>query len=168
MNTLTIGKHYLPLCWFKRDPTQLPRSTAFLRQNLIFSFIVEYFMQLNMIDDPVESFFEVSIQIGLSLLFIGFILLINKTLYAYVQISTALFFCGNVVSIFVVPTTVWLTVTYHPISIGLTLFLATWIYALFAYIFKKVLMINVVASIILTTTYFLATYLAAFGIAQLI
>ncbi|MEQ1527951.1 MAG: hypothetical protein ABL925_01440 [Methylococcales bacterium] len=168
MDTISLIKQYLPLCWFKKNPVELPRSTAFFKENLLVFFIVEYFMQVNMIDDPFEAFYEVGIQTLLSLLFIGFVLIINKNLYAYVQVATAVFNCGNVVSLFIVPVLIWLTVTNHPVSYVLCGLLLLWEYSLIAYILKQVLSINTLASLILATSYFLATYLVAFGIAQLI
>jgi len=53
-------KQYLPLCWFKHNPLELTRSTGFFKQNLIFYYLVEYFMQANMTVDLIVSFYEVS------------------------------------------------------------------------------------------------------------
>ena len=71
MSTIEILKQYLPLCWFKQDPLKLTRSMSFFKKNLLVYFIVEYFMQTNMTDDPFESFTEVTIQIFLTLIFIS-------------------------------------------------------------------------------------------------
>lgn len=168
MDTLYLVKQYLPLCWFKKNPADLPRSIAFFKQNLVLSLIIEYFMQLNMIDDPFESFYEVGLQTLFTLMFIGFVLTINKTLYSFIQVATAVFSCGNVVSVFIVPVAIWLTVTNHPISYIVGAALLFWEFALIAYIMKQALTINTAASIILAVTYFLGTYLAAFGIAQML
>jgi len=168
MDNLELIKQYLPLCWFKKDPAALPRSIGFLKQNLLVCFVVEYFMQLNMIDDPFESFFEVLLQLLLALMFIGFVLLINKTLYTFIQVASAVFSCTNIVSILIVPVAIWLTVTNHPASYIIASILGIWGYAMIAYVFKKALVVNGFAGMILSTSYFLATYLAAFGIAQLI
>jgi hypothetical protein len=168
MDTFYLVKQYLPLCWFKKNPAELPRSLSFFKHNLILFFIIEYFMQVNMIDDPFESFYEVTIQTSLSLMFIGFVLTINKTLYSYVQVATAILSCGNVVSVFIVPVAIWLTVTNHPLSYFVGAGLLIWEFALISYILKQALTINTLASFILAITYFIGTYLTAFGIAQLI
>jgi hypothetical protein len=73
-----ILKHYLPLCWLKNNPLELPRSADFFKQNLLFYFVLEYFMQTNMTDDPFESFAEVSLQTALTLIFIGFMIRLRR------------------------------------------------------------------------------------------
>ena len=74
-------------------------------------FIIGYLLQANMIDDPVEAFYEIVLQIISMLVFIGIMLVLNKTLYAFVQIATAFIFSANVLSAFVIPVMVWLTVS---------------------------------------------------------
>ena len=111
MLTIEILRQYLPLCWFKHNPLELTRSMSFFQENLIFYFVVEYFMQTNMTDDPFESFTEVIIQIVLTLLFIGLILKLNRALYAYIQVTSAILFCANIISLFVIPVLIWLTVS---------------------------------------------------------
>jgi hypothetical protein len=161
-------KQYLPLCWFKNNPPDLIRSMAFFSQNLVFYYLVEYFLQTNMVDDPIEAFFEVSLETSLTLLFVGFILLFNKSLYDYIQVATALLFCENIVSIFSVPVIVWLTVSESTLSYYVFALLVFWDFALITYIFKRVLSINLIAGAALSLFYFMATYGAAFGLAQII
>jgi hypothetical protein len=168
MLTIEFLRQYLPLCWFSRNPLELTRSMGFFRLNLLFYFIVEYFMQANMTDDPFESFAEVSIETTLTLLFIGFLLLLNKTLYVYIQVTTAIIFCANVISLFIVPVLIWLTVTEDIISYYLLGLIFLWDFLLIAYILKKALSINLPASLALTVFYFIATYLGAFALGQLL
>jgi hypothetical protein len=110
MSTIESLRQYLPLCWFKHNPLELTKSMGFFKQNLLFYFIVEYFMQANMTDDPFESFTEVTIETLLTFLFIGFILSLNKTFYAFIQVTTAILVCANIVSLFVIPVLIWLTI----------------------------------------------------------
>ncbi|MGR9085968.1 MAG: hypothetical protein ACU841_02715 [Gammaproteobacteria bacterium] len=161
-------RQYLPLCWFQHNPLELTRSTGFFRQNLIFYFLVEYFMQANMTDDPIESLYEVGFETLLTLLFIGILLFFNKTLYAYVQVATSLILCANVVSLFIVPVLIWLTVSDDPLSYYITFLLILWDYGLVTYIFKKVVDINIPASMALSFLYFVTTYFGAFGLGQMI
>lgn len=168
MFTIEILRQYLPLCWFKNNPLELIRSMVFFQENLIFYFVVEYFMQTNMTDDPFESLTEVSIQIVLTLLFIGFILQINKTLYAYIQVTSAILFCANIISLFVIPVLIWLTVSEVLLSYYNLALLFIWEFSILAYIFRKVIAINLAASLALTVLYFIITYLGAFAIGQVI
>ena len=125
-------------------------------------------MQANMTDDPFESFTEVSIETLLTLLFIGFILYLNKTLYAYIQVTTAILVCANVVSLFVIPILIWLTVTEDLLSYYSLGLLFIWEFALIAYIFRKVMSINIAASLALSVFYFTVAYLGAFAIGQML
>jgi hypothetical protein len=168
VNLVDLTRQYLPLCWFKHNPLELTRSTGFFRQNLVFNFLVEYFMQANMIDDPFEAFYEVSFEILLTLLFIAIMMFFNKTLYAFVQVGTALFLCANVVSLFVIPVMIWLTVSDDPLSYWLLALLVFWAFSLVTYIIRKVVDINIIASLALALLYFVSTFLGAFGLGQLI
>ncbi|TAN65487.1 MAG: hypothetical protein EPN17_16545 [Methylobacter sp.] len=165
---MDVLKQYLPLCWLKNNPLTLPRSVDFFKQNLLFYFVVEYFMQANMTDDPIESFTEVSLQTFLTLLFIGVMLFFNRTLYAYVQVTTAIIFCANIVGLFVVPVLIWLTISEEPSSYYLLSLLLFWDYSLVTYIIRQVLSINVFASSVLALFYFIATYFGAFALGQLL
>jgi hypothetical protein len=167
MATVDIIRQYLPLCWFRHNPLELTRSAGFFRQNLIFYFLIQYFLQANMTDDPFESFYEVTIETGLTLLFIGLMMFFNKTLYGFLQVTTAMMLCANVVALFIIPVIIWVTVSEDPLSYYLLFALIFWDFALVTYIFKKVIEVNILASIILALLYFITTYLGAFGLGQL-
>ncbi|MDD1625008.1 MAG: hypothetical protein LUO94_09645 [Methylococcaceae bacterium] len=125
-------------------------------------------MQANMTDDPFESFTEVSIQTLLTLMSIGFILRLNKTLYAYIQVTTAILVCANVVSLFVIPVLIWLTVSEDLLSYYSLGLLFMWEFTVIAYIFRKIMSINLAASLALSVLYFTVTYLGAFAIGQVL
>jgi hypothetical protein len=161
-------KQYLPLCWFKGNPLELPRSVDFFKQNLLFYYVAEYFMQANMTDDPFESFTEVSLQTLLTLLFIGVTLFFNRTLYVYVQVATAIIFCANIIGLFVIPVVIWLTITEEPLSYYFLSLLLFWDYAVVTYIFRQVVSINLFAGSVLSLFYFIATYFGAFALGQLL
>lgn len=125
-------------------------------------------MQANMTDDPFESFTEVSIETLLTLMFIGFILYLNKTLYAFIQVTTAILVCANVVSLFVIPVLIWLTVSEDLLSYYSLGLLFMWEFTMIAYIFRKIMSINIAASLVLSVLYFTVTYLGAFAIGQVL
>jgi len=134
----------------------------------VFYFIVEYVLQANMTDDPFESFIEVGMETMLTLLFIGLVLVLNRTLYVYIQVTTAIIFCANIVSLFIFPVLVWLTISEDILSYYLLGLLFFWEFMIVAYILKKVLSINLPASLALAVFYFIATYMAAFALGQLL
>lgn len=158
---------YLPLCVLKENPLELPMSKAFLIQNFWFYFLVELFIQANMID-PSEAFFEVIIETTLTFCFVAIILYLNKTSHLYVQIITAVLFCENVVAFFGVPVVVWLTVDESIISYFTLGLLVLWDYILITFIIKKVIAINLAASLTVSFFYFLITYVGAYGLTLLI
>ncbi|MGR8998159.1 MAG: hypothetical protein ACU88J_03815 [Gammaproteobacteria bacterium] len=121
-----------------------------------------------MTDDPFESFFEVSLETTLTLLFIGLLLLLNKTLYAYIQVTTAIIFCANIISLFIFPVLVWLTISENILSYYLLGVIFLWDFMIVAYILRKALSINLPASFALTIFYFIATYLGAFALGQML
>jgi hypothetical protein len=161
-------REYLALCWFQNDPLELPRSMALFKKNLVVYFIVGYLLQANMIDDPFEAFYEITLQIILMLSFIGIMLVLNKTLYVYIQVTTAFIFCANIISGFVVPVMVWLTITEDLYSYYLLFMLLAWYYLIVTYIIKLTLLINIPASLVLAFFYFTVTYWGAFALGQVV
>jgi hypothetical protein len=159
-------REYLALCWLNNDPLELPRSVGLFKKNLLIYFVVGYLLQTNMIDEPFEAFYEISLQILFMLSFLALMLLLNKTLYVYMQVTTAFMFCANLISAFVIPVMVWWTVTEDLYSYYLLFLLLAWYYAIVAYIIKNTLIINLPASMVIALFYFIATYLGAFAIGQ--
>lgn len=160
-------KEYLPVCLMKVDPVELSRSPEFFKQNLIFYFFVELFIQANMID-PTEAFAEVVIETGFTLFFVGFILFLNKTTHLYVQIITVVLFCENIIAFFGVPVVVWLTVTESQLSYYFMAALVLWDFVLITYIIKHVLSINTAASTVIAFFYFAMTYAGAYGVTTIL
>ncbi|WP_340122245.1 hypothetical protein [Methylobacter svalbardensis] len=165
---MEVLKQYLPLCWLKNNPLELPRSLGFFKQNLLFYFVIAYFMQTNMTTDPLESFVEVSIETLLALTFIGVMLFFNRTLYAYIQVATAILLCANIVALPLIPVLIWLTVSEDILSYYFLGLLLLWEFVLVTNIIRRVLSINVFASLILSLVYFIVSYLGAFGLGQLL
>jgi len=164
---MNIFKLYLPICFLKANPLDLPESMTFFKQNLWFYFIVELFIQANMID-PSEAFFEVVIETGLTLCFVGLILFLNKSTHLYIQIVTTVLFCENVVAFFGVPVVIWLTVSESILSYYLFALLILWDFVLITYILKSILSINMAASLSISFFYFIMTYFGAYALTLLL
>jgi len=164
---MNIFRQYLPLCWFAENPMDLPESSRFFKQNLAFYFILELFIQVNMIDS-FEAFVEVTLETLMTIGFVAIILALNKSTRLYIQIASAVLFCENIVAVFALPIIVWLTVTDDKISYFAIFMLGFWDFTLITFISRKVLSINTAAACIVSLTYFLATYGGAYGISTLI
>jgi fluoride ion exporter CrcB/FEX len=165
---MEILREYIALCWLSNEPLELPRSVGLFRKNLLLYFVIGYLLQANMIDDPFESFYEITLQIILMLGFLALMLSLNKTLYVYVQIATAFILSANIISAFVIPVMVWLTVNEDIYSYYMMFLLIAWYFSIVTYIIKHTLVVNLLASMILALFYFIFTYLGAFAIGQLI
>lgn len=165
---LDTVKRYLHLCWFDTNPLDFVESKDFLKINVVFFAVVQYFLQTNMTDDPFESFLEVAFELLLNFAFVAVMLFFDKMIDAYIQIVTAILFCTNVLSIFFVPVMVWLTVTDDPLSYYVIGVLVLWFYALISYIIKAALAIDLLASLALSLLYFIVVYLGAVGLGQVI
>ena len=165
---LDTVKRYLRLCWFDTNPLDFVESKDFLKINVVFFAVVQYFLQTNMTDDPFESFLEVAFELLLTFAFVAVMLFFDKMIDAYIQLVTAILFCTNVLSIFFVPVMVWLTVTDDPLSYYVIGVLVLWFYALISYIIKAALAIDLLASLALSLLYFIVVYLGAVGLGQVI
>lgn len=160
---MDILKEYMPLCWWKHNPLDLPRSITFFRWNLFIYYLVELFLQANMID-PWEALIEVTIETVLTLGFVALMMLLNRNFHCYLQVATAVLVCENLIAVFAVPTMVWLTVTDDLLSYITFGALILWDVSLVTYIIKNVLKINVFASLAVSCIYFACTYGGAYGL----
>ncbi|MDP3009640.1 MAG: hypothetical protein Q8N30_11315 [Methylococcales bacterium] len=165
---LDTVKRYLRLCWFDTNPLDFVESTDFLKINVVFFAVVQYFLQANMTDDPFESFFEVAFELLLTFGFVAVMLFFDKMLDAFIQLITAILFCTNVLSVFFVPIMVWVTVTDDPLSYYVMVVLVLWFYALITHIIKAALAIDLLASLALSLLYFIVVYIGAVGLGQVI
>jgi hypothetical protein len=161
---MEILKYYLPLSWFKGSPLDLPKSVSFLKYNFVFNYLIELFLQFNMIDDPLEAFSDVTIEKLLTLAFVIIVLSLNASMAWFVQVASAILVGENVMACFAVPVLAWITVSESGASYFLLSLLIFWELLFVSYIFKQILLINRVASIIMGILYFIATYLGVFGI----
>ena len=157
-----IGE-YLALCWFDSSPLEMTRSTRFFKQNLLFHFVIVFFIQFNMTDD-IESVTEVIFEIVLSLGFIGLILWFNDSMHAYVQVGSAVIFCQNVLALFLVPIMFWATVAENWPSYTVLILVLVWNWLATAIIFKKVLTVNILAGLIVSLFYLLTSFGGGFAI----
>jgi hypothetical protein len=154
---MDILKLYLPLCWFKTNPLQLPRSIQFFQLNLGFYFLVEFLTQANMIP-PIEAFFEVLAEIVLTLLFVAITLGLNRSLHCYFQVMSAILVSENIVAVLGIPVIVWLTVTHDWLSYTFLITLILWDFSIITYVMKRVLAVDTLASLIVAFFYFVTTY----------
>lgn len=159
MNSLNA---YLPLCILKTNPLDLPKSIRFLKQNLVCYLLVWLFIQANMID-PIEALIEVITETTLTFVFIAIILVLNKTMHLYVQITAAILFCENIVAFASVPVVIWLTASDNIISYILLGLLILWCIVMVTFVIKKVVSVSIIASLAISLFYFFSTYIGAYG-----
>ncbi|OAI09981.1 hypothetical protein A1359_17365 [Methylomonas lenta] len=164
---MNLIKQYLALCWFKVSPLDLPRSTLFFRLNLVFNFFIYFFIHFNMTDE-IESITEVIIETLLTLGFIAFTLALHRTMYTYIQVCSAVFFCENVIAVLLIPIMFWATIAEDWLSYGVLLLILLWNWAMIAGIFKKIMNINILAGMVMSLFYILFSFGGGFAINSLI
>ncbi|MGY6276592.1 hypothetical protein [Methylomonas sp. MgM2] len=157
-----IGQ-YLGLCWFAASPLELPSSTRFFNNNLVFNFLIFSFIHFNMTDD-IESITEVIIETLLNLGFIAATLWLNRTMSAYIQAASSVLFCENIVAIFLIPIMFWATVVEDWWSYGTLGLALLWVWGMIAAIFRKMLRINRLAGLVMSLFYFLFSFGGGFAI----
>ena len=164
---MDIIKQYLRLCWFDVSPLELPRSTAFFKQNLAFNVLMFVFIHLNMTDD-IESISEVIIETALNLGFIALTMCLNRSMHAYVQVATAILFCENFASLFLLPVIFWATIAEDWLSYGFLLVILLLNMIVIASIFKKSININTLAGLIMALFYLVFSFGGGFAINSLL
>lgn len=160
---MDIIKQYLALCWFDVSPLELPRSTQFFKYNLIFSLIVFFFIQFNMTDE-IESITEVALETLLNLGFIALTLWLNRNMHAFLQVSSAILFCENIVAVLIIPIMFWATVAENWLGYGMIGMMILWSWSMVGVIFKKALNINTLAGLIMSLFYLLFSFGGGFAI----
>ncbi len=160
---MDMFKQYLNLCWFSVSPLELPRSTAFFKLNLLVSLALFFFIQFNMTDE-IESISEVILETLLNLGFIALVLWLNKNMYAYIQVGTAILFCENVVALLLIPVMFWVTVAEDWLSYGMLLIGILWNWTMLGVIFKQALNINLLAGLIMSIFYILFSFGGGFAL----
>lgn len=160
---MDIIKHYLKLCWFDVSPLELPRSTAFFKQNLAFNVLMFTFIHFNMTDD-IESVSEVFIETALNLGFIALTLCLNRTMYTFVQVATAILFSENFASLFLLPVMFWSTISEDWLSYSFLSVILLLNMAVIANIFKQAIGINILAGFIMALFYLVFSFGGGFAL----
>ncbi|QPK63260.1 hypothetical protein IVG45_21045 [Methylomonas sp. LL1] len=160
---MDIIKQYLALCWFNVSPLELPRSTAFFKNNLIFSLLVFFFIQFNMTDE-IESITEVVLETLLNLGFIALTLWLNKNMHTFIQVGSAILFCENVVAALIIPIMFWATVAEDWLGYGMLGIMVLWNWAMVGIIFKQALNITTLAGLIMSLFYLLFSFGGGFAL----
>lgn len=161
MDTL---KEYLALCWFEGDPLDLPRSYRFLKQNWLYYYFSELFMQYNMVNDLLDAFIDVTEETILTIVLIFLILALNRSLNRFVQVASALIVSENLTGTIAIPVVAWLAMSGSILSYVLLSIIIVWELLIISYIFKLVLNINQTASVVMGIIYFIVTYLGVYGL----
>lgn len=160
-------KKYLSICWFGGDPAELPVSRSFLWKILVFYLIAGLFIQAN-ITDPVEAFIQVFIELFITFLFIGALLIKKKNFAQFERIATAILFSESFVYVLALPMAIWYIIvketeySMYPAIAGGVLIL--WSLAIISYLLKGILNYALSLSIVLSITYFVTTYLGSLGL----
>jgi len=158
-------KDYIQLCWFKGYPEDLPTDRRFLWVNLGIYMLLGLFIQAN-ITDPVEAFIQIFVEIFITVIFLGALILKDGSTYHFERFVTAVLVCENFVYILALPLAFWFIFVKgsasaaYPIYIGVALI--GWSIAIITYLFKGLFSFDWQISAVLSVAYFLCTYFGSF------
>lgn len=154
---MELIKAYLPLCWFKHSPLELPRSVSFFQKNLYYYLLIELFILAN-ITDPFDALIEVVIETVLTLLFVEILLWVKKANAGFISAATSFLVCENIFATLGLPVIVWLTTTDDLLSYYLLFALMAWGIAVIAYLIMRILLTSATVGLILSIVYFVVTH----------
>ncbi|MDP2180653.1 hypothetical protein [Methylicorpusculum sp.] len=154
-------KLYAQLCLFRNNPLELPRSVSFFQKNLYFYILIELFIQAN-VTDPLEAMIGVAIETVLTLLFVAGLLRYKNAMPGFIAAASSFLLCENIVASFGLPVVVWLTSTDDLLSYYLMFVLIIWDVAIITYLIKRILIVDILFSLLLASSYFLVTYLGSY------
>ncbi|NOQ65296.1 MAG: hypothetical protein GQ582_12365 [Methyloprofundus sp.] len=164
-------KDYLQLCWLSTYPEDLPTDRKFLWANLAIYMMLGLFIHSN-ISAPVEAFIQIIIEILITLLFMGALLLKDGSAYNFERFLTAILVCENVVYMIALPLAFWFifakgsAMAFYPVYIGAALMV--WSVVVIAYLLKGLFDFDWLVSGSLSVLYFILTYFGSFGLLLLV
>lgn len=158
-------RSYLPLCWFKSDPTQLMPTRGFSRNVIIFYMISGIIVE-GLIADFADGTLEVSLRAIMAFSSVAtFLLFQEKNILLFQRVFTAIFVCENFIMVLAIlceALDFWL-VTMHieehdVIGISLGIGLAIWYLGIVSFILRGFFSYSIKKSWMLAFTYFVLTY----------
>lgn len=164
-------RDYLQLCWLSGYPEDLPTDRKFLLTNLAIYLLLGLFIQAN-ISDPIEAFLQILIEIVITILFMGALLLKDGSTYNFERFLTAILVCENFVYMLGLPLAFWFifakgtSAVNYPIYIGTILVL--WSVVIIAYLLQGLFGFHWKTSAALSVLYFILTYFGSFGLLMMI
>lgn len=164
-------KEYIQLCWLSGYPDDLPTDRKFLWINLSIYMGMGLFIQAN-ISDPVEAFIQILIEIVITLLFIGAMLLKDGSTYNFERFLTAILVCENFVYTLALPLAFWFIFAkgsefaLYPVYFGSALII--WSVVIIAYLLQGLFDLEWKISTTLSILYFILTYFGSFGLLLMI
>jgi len=158
-------KDYIQLCWFSGDPHDLPIDRKFLWINVGLYLLFGLFIQAN-ISDPIEAFFQVILEIVITLIFMAIIVYKKEEgFYNFERFLTAILVCENFIYVLGIPLAFWFIFAKGSATeifpIYIVAILIFWSLAIIAYLLKELYEFNWQVSISLSLLYFLLTYLGS-------
>ena len=160
-------KDYIQLCWLNGYPEDLPTDRKFLYINLAVYFLLGLFSQGN-ISDPIEAFMQIFIEVFITLVFMGALLLKDGSSYNFERFLTAILVCENFVYTLGLPILFWFIFAKgsdyasYPIYIGSILML--WSIVIIAYLIKGLFGFDWKTGSSLSVLYFVLTYFGSFAL----
>ena len=159
---------YLKLCFFNAWLEDLPKSTSLLRSALIIYLFSQFFIQVNIGDDPVQAFLETIVETIMTYVFVIVMLLIGKKTSLFLQTYTAFIITENMLFLSVSPLLVWFDMINELLTPYFTLtvisILIIWCLAILSYVLRQIFIISKFGSLVLAFSYLSVTYVGTYSL----
>ena len=159
---------YLHLCFFNVWLEDLPKSVSLLRSALIIYLLSEYFIQVNIGDDPVQAFLETIVETIMTFIFVIVMLLVAKKTSLFLQTYTAFIIIENMLFLSVSPLLVWFDLINELLTPYFTMtvisILVIWCLSALSFVIRQIFVISKFASLLLAFSYLSVTYVGTYSL----
>ncbi len=156
-------KQFLAICFFKHHQTEIAEKTTF-STTLLFYSSVAMAIQINFhgaLGAAIATCLEILITLG----FIGLCVFSNKVLEEFIPLSCTVFICTGFIASSCLPFILMLYVIKGKLALALYYSIVSiiiWNVLVVRYLFKHVLIISEIRSIVLAVCYFITSYVSPF------
>ena len=158
---MSLFIHYLQLCWFRNDPTELQPSPSFLWKCVLFYLASGIVVEAN-ISDPADATLEVGMRAIVAVSLLSALTAFTQKLPLFKQLLAAVFMCENFMMTLGIAVEIYDAFVqgtdYEEYPMYLGGLLIVWYLAIISYVFKHVFSFRLFSSIGLAVVYFALTY----------
>lgn len=156
-------KQFLAICFFKHQQPEITENTP-ISSALLFYSVVAFAIQINFhgaLGATIATCLEILITLG----FVGLCVFSAKLLEEFMPLSCAVFICTGFIAALCLPFILMLYFIKGKLAVFLyysIVALVVWNIAVIRYLFKKILLMSALRSVVLAMSYFVISYVSPF------